>query len=85
MKEISKKEKGENKKNMTTLKNNQIIRIKTDRNVFGAYEGLARVTLKKVDYIWLYNGYICAVELLEPNNLDNNYMPIEPNDIIQVF
>lgn len=80
------------RKNMTTLRNNQIIKIKTQRNAFGKYEGFARITTDKVlDEIWYYNGFIGVVELLEPDNLlqphnlEDNYMPIEPDDIIQVL
>ena len=60
----------------------QILNIKTQRNVFGVYEGKAKVTSQRLDYIWKYNGYVAVVELMDEHNLDSNFMPIEIADIV---
>ena len=60
----------------------QILNIKTQRHLFGVYEGKASVTRSQLDPIWRYNGYVAVVVLLDEHNLDSDFMPIEIADIV---
>ena len=60
----------------------QILNIKTQRNVFGAYEGKAKVTSQRLDDIWRYNEYVAVVELMDPHGLESDFLPIELADIV---
>lgn len=66
---------------LVKFQENQILNIKTQRHVFGKYEGKAKVVKQPLDAIWKYNGYVAVVELLDEHELDSDLLPIEITDI----